>query len=121
MALRATMTHYLNQLTVTVNIIMASITCRAAIALKPNEPLSIEDVIVAPPRAGEARIKILHSAVCHTDLYTWSGQDSEGIFPCILGHEGAGIVESIGEVSFQIEVFNIIAPIVVHREVTTTI
>lgn len=43
------------------------------------------------------RIKILYSAVCHTDAYTLSGQDPEGTFPVILGHEGAGIVESIGE------------------------
>lgn len=56
----------------------------------------IEEVEVDPPKAGEIRIKILASGVCHTDAYTWSGADPEGKFPCILGHEGAGVVESVG-------------------------
>lgn len=54
-------------------------------------------VEVAPPRAGEVRVKVLATALCHTDVYTLSGQDPEGKFPCILGHEGAGVVESVGE------------------------
>ncbi|OJJ57607.1 hypothetical protein ASPSYDRAFT_46765 [Aspergillus sydowii CBS 593.65] len=74
-----------------------TITCKAAIAWAPNEPLSIEDVQVLPPRAHEVRIKVLHTGVCHTDQYTLSGKDPEGAFPSILGHEGAGIVESIGD------------------------
>lgn len=53
-------------------------------------------VEVAPPQAGEVRVKITHTALCHTDMYTFSGQDAEGKFPCILGHEAAGIVESVG-------------------------
>ncbi|GMP90524.1 hypothetical protein CsSME_00041613 [Camellia sinensis var. sinensis] len=73
------------------------ITCKAAIAWEANKPLSIEDVQVAPPQAGEVRIQILFTALCHTDAYTWSGKDPEGLFPCILGHEAAGIVESVGE------------------------
>ncbi|CAI0474463.1 unnamed protein product [Linum tenue] len=73
------------------------ITCKAAVAWEPNKPLVIEDVQVAPPQAGEVRIKILFTALCHTDAYTWSGKDPEGLFPCILGHEAAGIVESVGE------------------------
>ncbi|KAA3458683.1 alcohol dehydrogenase class-3 [Gossypium australe] len=73
------------------------ITCKAAVAYEPNKPLVIEDVQVAPPQAGEVRIKILFTALCHTDAYTWSGKDPEGLFPCILGHEAAGIVESVGE------------------------
>jgi S-(hydroxymethyl)glutathione dehydrogenase/alcohol dehydrogenase len=52
---------------------------------------------VAPPQAGEVRIKIVATGVCHTDAYTLDGHDPEGIFPCILGHEGGGIVESVGE------------------------
>ncbi|KAK7857980.1 alcohol dehydrogenase class-3 [Quercus suber] len=73
------------------------ITCKAAVAWEPNKPLVIEDVQVAPPQSGEVRIKILFTALCHTDAYTWSGKDPEGLFPCILGHEAAGIVESVGE------------------------
>ncbi|VAI62913.1 unnamed protein product [Triticum turgidum subsp. durum] len=73
------------------------ITCKAAVAYEANKPLVVEDVQVAPPQAGEVRIKILSTALCHTDYYTWSGKDPEGLFPCILGHEAAGIVESVGE------------------------
>ncbi|KAK9744635.1 Zinc-binding dehydrogenase [Popillia japonica] len=73
------------------------IKCKAAVAWEPKQPLSYEEVEVAPPKAHEVRIKILYTAVCHTDAYTLSGQDPEGTFPVILGHEGAGIVESIGE------------------------
>ena len=49
-----------------------------------------------PPKVGEVRIQIISTAICHTDAYTLSGLDPEGTFPCILGHEGAGIVESVG-------------------------
>lgn len=73
------------------------IKCRAAIAWEAGKPLSIEEVEVAPPKAHEVRIKIIATAVCHTDAYTLSGADPEGSFPVILGHEGAGIVESVGE------------------------
>jgi S-(hydroxymethyl)glutathione dehydrogenase / alcohol dehydrogenase len=48
-------------------------------------------------QAGEVRIKIVATALCHTDAYTLSGQDPEGLFPCVLGHEAAGVVESVGE------------------------
>lgn len=74
-----------------------TITCRAAIAWKAGEPLSVEEVQVAPPKAGEVRVKIVATGVCHTDAFTLSGEDPEGIFPAILGHEGGGIVESVGE------------------------
>jgi len=74
-----------------------SITCKAAVAWEAKKPLSIETVEVAPPKAGEVRIKILATGVCHTDDYTLSGKDSEGIFPVIFGHEGGGVVESVGE------------------------
>ena len=72
------------------------IECLAAVAWEPAKPLSIETIQVAPPEEGEVRLKIVASAICHTDAYTLSGSDSEGNFPCILGHEGAGIVESVG-------------------------
>ncbi|KAK6461293.1 glutathione-dependent formaldehyde dehydrogenase [Scheffersomyces coipomensis] len=74
-----------------------TITCKAAVAWEAGKPLSIEDIEVAPPKAHEVRIKLSHTGVCHTDAYTLSGIDPEGAFPVVLGHEGAGIVESIGE------------------------
>ncbi|KAK9469059.1 chaperonin 10-like protein [Lipomyces arxii] len=74
-----------------------TIVCKAAIAWGPGEELSVEDVEVLPPRAHEVRIKLAYTGVCHTDAYTLSGKDPEGAFPVVLGHEGAGIVESIGE------------------------
>lgn len=73
------------------------ISCKAAVAWEAKKPLSIETIEVAPPKAGEVRVKITASGVCHTDAYTLDGHDSEGIFPVILGHEGAGVVESVGE------------------------
>uniref|UniRef100_A0A915HMX7 Alcohol dehydrogenase-like N-terminal domain-containing protein n=1 Tax=Romanomermis culicivorax TaxID=13658 RepID=A0A915HMX7_ROMCU len=72
------------------------ISCKAAVAWEPKKPLVIETVDVAPPKANEVRIRILSTGVCHTDAYTLSGSDPEGVFPVILGHEGGGIVESIG-------------------------
>ncbi|KAK0728428.1 formaldehyde dehydrogenase, glutathione dependent [Lasiosphaeria miniovina] len=74
-----------------------TITCKAAVAWEAGKELSIEDVEVLPPRAHEVRIKLAYTGVCHTDAYTLSGKDPEGAFPVILGHEGAGIVESVGE------------------------
>ena len=73
------------------------IKCRAAVAWAPKEDFQIETIEVEPPKAGEVRIKILSSGVCHTDAYTWGGLDPEGAFPCVLGHEGGGIIESVGE------------------------
>jgi len=73
------------------------ITCKAAVCWGAGQDLVVEEVVVGPPAAGEVRIKIISSGVCHTDEYTRSGKDPEGLFPCILGHEGGGIVESIGE------------------------
>ena len=73
------------------------IKAKAAVAWGPNQPLSIEEVDVMPPQKGEVLIKIIASGVCHTDAFTLSGEDPEGIFPCILGHEGGGIVEQVGE------------------------
>jgi S-(hydroxymethyl)glutathione dehydrogenase/alcohol dehydrogenase len=72
------------------------IKCKAAVAWGPKEPLKVETVTVAPPKEGEVRIKVITNALCHTDVYTWEGSDPEGLFPCILGHEGVGLVESVG-------------------------
>ena len=70
---------------------------KAAIAWGPNQPLSIEEVDVMLPRAGEVLVRIIATGVCHTDAFTMSGDDPECIFPVILGHEGGGVVEQIGE------------------------
>jgi S-(hydroxymethyl)glutathione dehydrogenase / alcohol dehydrogenase len=69
---------------------------RAAVAWEANKPLSIEEVDLAAPKAGEVLVRIVATGVCHTDAFTLSGADPEGLFPVILGHEGAGIVEEIG-------------------------
>jgi S-(hydroxymethyl)glutathione dehydrogenase / alcohol dehydrogenase len=69
---------------------------RAAIAVGPNQPLLIDEVELQGPKAGEVLVEIMATGVCHTDAYTLSGKDSEGLFPAILGHEGAGIVREIG-------------------------
>lgn len=73
------------------------IECKAAVAWGPKQPLTIETITVEPPRAGEVRVKILFTSVCHTDEYTLGDNDPEANWPCILGHEAAGIVESVGE------------------------
>jgi S-(hydroxymethyl)glutathione dehydrogenase/alcohol dehydrogenase len=70
---------------------------RAAVAIKAGKPLEIEEVEVAGPKAGEVMVRIVATGVCHTDAYTLSGEDPEGLFPAILGHEGGGIVEEVGE------------------------
>jgi S-(hydroxymethyl)glutathione dehydrogenase/alcohol dehydrogenase len=69
---------------------------RAAVAWEANKPLSIEEVDLAPPKAGEVLVRIVATGVCHTDAFTLSGADPEGLFPVILGHEGGGIVEEVG-------------------------
>ncbi len=70
---------------------------RAAVAFGPGQPLQIVELDVAPPKAGEVLVKITHTGVCHTDAFTLSGDDPEGLFPCVLGHEGAGVVVEVGE------------------------
>jgi S-(hydroxymethyl)glutathione dehydrogenase/alcohol dehydrogenase len=70
---------------------------RAAVAFEAGAPLQIVEIDVAPPRKGEVLVKITHTGVCHTDAFTLSGDDPEGLFPVVLGHEGAGIVVEVGE------------------------
>ncbi|APR03649.1 S-(hydroxymethyl)glutathione dehydrogenase/class III alcohol dehydrogenase [Thauera chlorobenzoica] len=74
-----------------------TIKSRAAVAFAANQPLQIVEVDVEPPKKGEVLVRIVASGVCHTDAYTLSGDDPEGVFPAILGHEGGGIVEALGE------------------------
>lgn len=87
------------------------ITCQAAVAWAPKEPLKIETIEVAPPKAGEVRVKIVASGVCHTDAYTLGGLDPEGLFPVVLGHEGAGVVESVGEGVTSVAVGDVVIPL----------
>jgi S-(hydroxymethyl)glutathione dehydrogenase / alcohol dehydrogenase len=70
---------------------------RAAVAFAAGQPLQIVEIDVAPPRKGEVLVKISHTGVCHTDAFTLSGDDPEGLFPVVLGHEGAGQVVEVGE------------------------
>jgi len=70
---------------------------RAAVALEAGKPLQIVEIDVAPPRKGEVLVRISHTGVCHTDAFTLSGDDPEGLFPAVLGHEGAGVVVEVGE------------------------
>ena len=69
---------------------------RAAVAWEAGKPLTIETVEIAGPKPGEVLVEVMATGVCHTDAYTLSGMDSEGKFPAILGHEGAGIVREVG-------------------------
>lgn len=70
---------------------------RAAVAFEAGKPLTIETVQLDGPKAGEVLIEIKATGICHTDAYTLSGKDPEGLFPAILGHEGAGVVVEVGE------------------------
>ncbi|MFT6142290.1 MAG: S-(hydroxymethyl)glutathione dehydrogenase/alcohol dehydrogenase [Myxococcota bacterium] len=69
---------------------------RAAVAFGPGEPLKIVEIDVDPPKEGEVLVRITHTGVCHTDAFTLSGDDPEGLFPCVLGHEGGGVVVECG-------------------------
>ncbi|MBA3434505.1 MAG: alcohol dehydrogenase catalytic domain-containing protein, partial [Actinobacteria bacterium] len=70
---------------------------RAAVLEEFGQPLVVQEVDLAEPEAGEALVRLVACGVCHTDLYTASGADPSGYAPCVLGHEGAGIVETVGE------------------------
>ena len=70
---------------------------RAAVALEAGKPLEIMEVNLDGPRKGEVLVEIKATGLCHTDEFTRSGDDPEGIFPAILGHEGAGVVIEVGE------------------------
>ena len=84
---------------------------RAAIAIKAGSPLIIDEVNVDGPRAGEALVEIRATGICHTDAFTLSGDDPEGAFPAILGHEGAGIVREIGKGVTSLEVGDHVIPL----------
>ncbi|WP_216638510.1 S-(hydroxymethyl)glutathione dehydrogenase/class III alcohol dehydrogenase [Endozoicomonas arenosclerae] len=84
---------------------------RAAVAWGPGKPLTIEEVDVMPPQKGEVLVRIVATGVCHTDAFTLSGEDPEGVFPAILGHEGGGIVEAVGEGVTSVSVGDHVIPL----------
>ena len=69
---------------------------RAAVAFAPKQPLEVVEVDLEGPKGGEVLVEIMATGICHTDAYTLDGFDSEGLFPSVLGHEGAGIVREVG-------------------------
>ena len=84
---------------------------RAAVAWKANSPLVIEEIDLQGPQHGEVLVRMVATGVCHTDLFTLSGDDPEGIFPTILGHEGGGIVEEIGTGVITLKVGDHVIPL----------
>ena len=84
---------------------------RAAVAWKAGEPLSIETIDLEGPKAGEVLVEVMATGICHTDAYTLSGADPEGIFPAILGHEGAGVVREVGDGVTSLKVGDHVIPL----------
>ncbi|QDG39434.1 S-(hydroxymethyl)glutathione dehydrogenase/class III alcohol dehydrogenase [Alteromonas mediterranea] len=84
---------------------------KAAVAWGPGEPLKMEEVDVELPKKGEVLVRIVATGVCHTDAFTLSGDDPEGVFPSILGHEGGGIVEMVGEGVTSVNVGDHVIPL----------
>ncbi len=84
---------------------------RAAVAWGPKQPLKIEEVDLEMPKKGEVLVRIVATGVCHTDAFTLSGEDPEGLFPVILGHEGGGIVEQVGEGVTSLQVGDHVIPL----------
>lgn len=85
------------------------IKCKACVAFGVDD-LRATDIVVAAPKAGEVRLKVIANALCHTDIYTLEGSDPEGLFPSILGHEAGAIVESVGEGVTSVKVGDKIIP-----------
>jgi S-(hydroxymethyl)glutathione dehydrogenase / alcohol dehydrogenase len=84
---------------------------KAAVAWKAGKPLTIEEVDVQGPKAGEVLVRIVATGVCHTDAFTLSGDDPEGAFPVILGHEGGGVVEEVGAGVTSVKVGDHVIPL----------
>ena len=84
---------------------------RAAIAVAAGEPLVIDEIDLEGPKAGECLVRLAATGVCHTDAFTLSGDDPEGLFPAVLGHEGAGVVEEVGPGVSSLEVGDHVIPL----------
>src|SRR3712207_2766569 len=89
----------------------AAMRTRAAVAWEAKKPLAIETVDLDGPKAGEALVEVMATGVCHTDAYTLDGLDSEGLFPAVLGHEGAGIVREVGAGVTSVKVGDHVIPL----------
>ncbi|KAH1211668.1 Alcohol dehydrogenase-like 7 [Glycine max] len=87
------------------------IRCKAAICRKPGSPLSIEEIIVAPPMPREARIRVICTSLCHSDVTFWKMEVPPAICPRILGHEAVGVVESLGEDVTEVTKGDVVVPI----------
>jgi len=86
---------------------------RAAVAFEAGKPLEVVEVDVAVPKAGEVLVRMVATGVCHTDAFTLSGDDPEGIFPSILGHEGGGVVMEVGDGVTSVKVGDHVIPLYV--------
>src|ERR1700749_4640931 len=84
---------------------------RAAVAFEAKKPLEVVELDLEGPKAGEVMVEIKATGICHTDAYTLSGMDSEGIFPSILGHEGAGVVVEVGPGVTSVEAGDHVIPL----------
>ncbi len=84
---------------------------RAAVAFAAGEPLKVETVELEGPRAGEVLVEVKATGICHTDAFTLSGADPEGLFPAIMGHEGAGVVVEVGEGVSSLKVGDHVIPL----------
>ena len=84
---------------------------KAAVAFEAGKPLSIETVDVDGPKEGEVLLRVVASGVCHTDAFTLSGEDPEGLFPAILGHEGGAVVEELGAGVSSVKVGDHVIPL----------
>ena len=84
---------------------------RAAVAFEAGKPLEVMEVDLDGPRSGEVLVEIMATGICHTDEFTLSGADPEGMFPAILGHEGAGIVREVGAGVTSVEVGDHVIPL----------
>ncbi len=84
---------------------------KAAVAWEAAKPLEIEEIELDGPKAGEVLVRLAATGVCHTDAYTLSGRDPEGLFPVVFGHEGAGVVEAVGEGVSSLDVGDHVIPL----------
>ncbi|XP_061898317.1 alcohol dehydrogenase 1-like isoform X1 [Entelurus aequoreus] len=91
------------------------IKCKAAVAWEPNKPLVIEEIEVDPPQANEVRVNIVATGLCRTDLYYLYETDNTNIFPMVLGHEGAGIVESVGPKVTEFQPGDNVIPLIISQ------